>query len=140
MDGSMLDMFTSPADLRKQQVADLQAKRQEKVSYNLILAIGLPLLPLLSAPRSSNHRHHECYWTIQYVPSPWDVRRQVLAVVKDHLPAGCMHQATSGISSIVFLVLLPSCTVMLAFTHEAPGSVYCGRLSCNKACTPGTGS
>ena len=43
----MLDMFTSPADLRKQQVADLQAKRQEKVSYILMLAIGLPLSPLL---------------------------------------------------------------------------------------------
>ena len=31
MEGGMLEMYTSPADLRKQQVADLQAKRQEKV-------------------------------------------------------------------------------------------------------------
>ncbi|DBA99964.1 TPA: hypothetical protein ACH3X1_013838 [Trebouxia sp. C0004] len=30
MEGGMLEMYTSPADLRKQQVADLQAKRQEK--------------------------------------------------------------------------------------------------------------
>ena len=32
MEGGMLEMYTSPADLRKQQVADLQAKRQEKVT------------------------------------------------------------------------------------------------------------
>lgn len=31
MDGGMLDLYPSPADLRKQQVADIQAKRQEKV-------------------------------------------------------------------------------------------------------------
>ena len=30
MEGAM-DLYPSPADLRKQQVADLQAKRQEKV-------------------------------------------------------------------------------------------------------------
>jgi hypothetical protein len=32
MEGGMMEMYTSPADLRKQQVADLQAKRQEKVT------------------------------------------------------------------------------------------------------------
>lgn len=31
MDGGMLELYPSPADLRKQQVADIQAKRQEKV-------------------------------------------------------------------------------------------------------------
>lgn len=31
MDGGMLDLYPTPADLRKQQVADIQAKRQEKV-------------------------------------------------------------------------------------------------------------
>ncbi|KAL3143025.1 hypothetical protein ABBQ38_003304 [Trebouxia sp. C0009 RCD-2024] len=30
MDGGMLDLYPTPADLRKQQVADIQAKRQEK--------------------------------------------------------------------------------------------------------------
>ena len=38
MDGGMLDVYPSPADLRKQQVADIQAKRQEKVP-------SPPLLP-----------------------------------------------------------------------------------------------
>jgi len=47
----MLEMYTSPADLRKQQVADLQAKRQEKVTPQLGLsAISLPCLPFGSFP------------------------------------------------------------------------------------------
>ena len=39
MDGGMLDLYPSPADLRKQQVADLQAKRQEKVTSRPFLLV-----------------------------------------------------------------------------------------------------
>lgn len=142
MDGSMLDMFTSPADLRKQQVADLQAKRQEKVSYILIIAIGLPLSYHCSVRQGAATKGIVSAALGKYTvcTSPWDVRQQVPCSGEGHLPAGYMHQATSGISSILSLVCLPSCTVMSAFTDEAPGSVYCSRLSCNKVCTPGTGS
>ena len=38
----MLEMYTSPADLRKQQVADLQAKRQEKVTVQFRLSAVSP--------------------------------------------------------------------------------------------------
>ena len=31
MDGGMLEHYPSPADVRKQEVAELQARRQEKV-------------------------------------------------------------------------------------------------------------
>lgn len=42
MEGT-LDLYPSPADLRKQQVADLQAKRQEKVC---LLFLDMPLILL----------------------------------------------------------------------------------------------
>ena len=48
MDGGMLDLYPSPADLRKQQVADIQAKRQEKV----------PPPPLISRRTGFNIQHH----------------------------------------------------------------------------------
>ena len=39
MDGGMLDVYPSPADLRKQQVADIQAKRQGQVTAILCWAV-----------------------------------------------------------------------------------------------------
>ena len=50
----MLEMYTSPADLRKQQVADLQAKRQEKVTLQLCLPPSACIcLPYGSFPQCS---------------------------------------------------------------------------------------
>ena len=53
MDGGMLDLYPSPADLRKQQVADIQAKRQEKV----LSSLPLPCLPC-SQPLISSIMQH----------------------------------------------------------------------------------
>lgn len=52
MDGGMLDLYPSPADLRKQQVADIQAKRQEKV---LCSPSPPPLLPWHTGFNTQHH-------------------------------------------------------------------------------------
>lgn len=67
MDGSMLDLYPSPADLRKQQVADIQAKRQEKVLLLAPYSNPLPPAPhptpLLVLGSAFDIQHHAALQT-----------------------------------------------------------------------------